>query len=93
MKELLNALMLRAADDCLGSMGLIRSRSVSQIGPALMCFGAGAIVGACAALLLTPYTGEELIAKVQENVRSARQRVRPEDSRPRRTQRAEHAGH
>jgi hypothetical protein len=84
MGNLLRMAILGAADDMLGSMGLMRRASMSMLAPGLVCFAAGAVVGGCAALLLTPMTGEEMQDKIEESLRRARERMstraKPQDN-------------
>ncbi len=70
MKHALHNTMLSAADELLASVGLARQRVIGA--PAVGGFLSGAIVGAIAALLLAPTTGDELIAKLGTRVKTLR---------------------
>jgi hypothetical protein len=76
MRNAVRAAMVIAADELLGSLGLRRKQSISQVGPALGFFLAGALVGGAAALMFSPASGEQLFDLLEERLQEARERVR-----------------
>ena len=63
-------------DDILEALGLRESGMSAWIGPVLMGFGAGALVGATVALALAPRPGYELRGELYERGRRAIGRAR-----------------
>ena len=63
-------------EDILDALGI--ERSGSWFGPAAAAFGIGLVVGAAAALLLAPKSGEELRQDLSQKMREMREQVRPE---------------
>jgi len=63
---------LTGVEDFIRALGMQRSRRTEQdILPSLALFGAGLLVGAALALLLTPVSGPELREELGERVRTA----------------------
>lgn len=73
MTKVLNAAMVTAADELLSSLGITQQRSVAA--PAMGSFAAGVFIGAAAALLLAPSSGEELISKITTRAKALRDAV------------------
>ena len=72
-------------DDVLSALGLTSKPSTSErLLGALSIFGVGLLVGAGAALLLAPKSGEALRADLGERLRNLRNERRSRRSRPRR---------
>jgi hypothetical protein len=76
MRDGLNSLQNFSADDILGALGLQQRRAVSDaIIPSVALFAAGALVGAAAAVLLTPKTGQQLRRELTDGARDLSQKL------------------
>jgi hypothetical protein len=76
MRDGLNSLQNLSADDILGALGLQQRRAISDaIVPSVALFAAGALVGAAAAVLLTPKTGQQLRRELTEGARDLSQKI------------------
>lgn len=76
MRDGLNTLQNLSGDDILAAIGLERRRAVSDaIVPSLALFTAGALVGAAAAVLLTPKTGQQLRTALTDGARDLSQKI------------------
>jgi len=76
MRDGLNSLQNLSGDDILAAIGLERRRAVSDaLIPSLALFTAGALVGAAAAVLLTPKTGQQLRRELTDGARDLSQKI------------------
>lgn len=76
MRDGLNSLQNLSADDILGALGLQQRRAISDaIVPSVALFAAGALVGAAAAVLLTPKTGPQLRRELTDGARDLSQKI------------------
>jgi hypothetical protein len=76
MRDGLSSLQNLSADDILAAIGLERRRTVSDaLVPSLALFTAGALVGAAAAVLLTPKTGQQLRRELTDGARDLSQKI------------------
>jgi hypothetical protein len=76
MRDGLQSLQSISSDDILAAIGLEKRRtSVDVILPSVALFAAGAIVGAAAAVLLTPKTGPTLRRELTDGARDLSQRL------------------
>jgi len=73
----LNSLQNFSSDDILAAMGLERRRAplTGVVIPSVALFTAGALVGAAAAVLLTPKTGPVLRRELSEGARDLSQKI------------------
>jgi hypothetical protein len=76
MRDGLNSLQNLSADDILGALGLQQRRGISDaIVPSVALFAAGALVGAAAAVLLTPKTGQQMRRELTDGARDLSQKI------------------
>ena len=78
MKDGLTSLRNLSGDDILAALGLERRTSystASALVPPLAIFTAGALVGAAAAVLLTPKTGPQLRRELTDGARDLSQKL------------------
>jgi hypothetical protein len=77
VKDGLHSLQNFGTDDILAGLGLARRRDpfTEVIVPSIALFTAGALVGAAAALLLTPKTGPVLRRELTEGARDLTQKL------------------
>jgi len=76
MRDGLSSLQNLSGDDILAAIGLERRRTVSDaLVPSLALFTAGALVGAAAAVLLTPKTGQQLRRELTDGARDLSQKI------------------
>jgi hypothetical protein len=77
MKDRFRSLQSLSADDLLEALGLQRRRSLFEttLVPSVAMFAAGAVVGAAAAVLLTPKTGPAMRRELSEGARDLGQRI------------------
>lgn len=76
MRDGLQSLQSFGGDDILAALGLEKRRThVDVLLPSVAIFAAGAIVGAAAAVLLTPKTGPALRRELTDGARDLSQRL------------------
>ena len=76
MRDGLSSLQNLSGDDILEAIGLERRRTISDaVIPSLALFAAGALVGAAAAVLLTPKTGQQLRRELTDGARDLSQKI------------------
>src|SRR4051812_35445175 len=77
MRDGLNSLQTLSSDDILAALGLEKRRSpvTGVILPSVALFAAGAVVGAAAAMLLAPKTGEALRRDLTNGAKDIGQRL------------------
>lgn len=78
VKDGLSSLQNLSGDDILAVLGLEKRRSyntASAIVPPLAIFTVGALVGAAAAVLLTPKTGQQLRRELTDGARDLSQKI------------------
>jgi gas vesicle protein len=77
MKDGFQSLQKFSTDDVLAALGLQRRSSnfAAALAPSLAMFAAGAVVGAAAAVLLTPKTGPVLRRELSQGARDLSQRI------------------
>lgn len=76
MKDGLQSIQSLSGDDILAALGLEKRRSMAAtVVPPLAVFTAGALVGAAAAVLLTPKSGPQLRRELSDGARDLSQRI------------------
>ena len=76
MRDGLQSLQSFSGDDILAALGLEKRRTnVDVLLPSVALFAAGAIVGAAAAVLLTPKTGPAMRRELTDGARDLSQRL------------------
>ena len=76
MRDGLQSLQSFSGDDILAALGLEKRRTnIDVLLPSVALFAAGAIVGAAAAVLLTPKTGPALRRELTDGARDLSQRL------------------
>jgi hypothetical protein len=76
MRDGLQSLQSFSGDDILAALGLAKRRTnVDVLLPSVALFAAGAIVGAAAAVLLTPKTGPAMRRELTDGARDLSQRL------------------
>jgi hypothetical protein len=78
VRDGLSSLQSFSGDDILAALGLEKRRSYSSASalvPPLAIFTAGALVGAAAAVLLTPKTGPQMRRELSDGARDLQQKL------------------
>jgi hypothetical protein len=76
MRDGLSSLQNLSGDDILAAIGLEKRRTVvDAVVPSLAIFAAGALVGAAAAVLLTPKSGPQMRRELTDGARDLSQKL------------------